>query len=154
MRACAVYSNLSRAAGLVWRAVPTRKLLSGCGFWVRKMGPYLVQFLGLVFLGFLRKYNRTWKKPVPKLGPFLVAKIAPRSGPRNQKIADLRLVFVGRPGRRLQPRGREPSPETEGGLDSEIVFWCFLGLSFWTSVLGAEMVRFWIQLRQGCGKRA
>ena len=84
----------------------------------------------------------------------MVAKIGPRSGPRNQKIADLRLVFVGRPGRRLQPRGREPSPETEGGLDSEIVFWCFLGLSFWTYVLVAVMVRFWIQLRQGCRKRA
>ena len=41
-----------------------------------------------------------------------------------------------------------------GGLDSEIVFWCCSGLSFWTYVLGAVMVRFWIQLRQGCRKRA
>ena len=116
MRACAVYSNLSRAAGLVWRAVPTRKLLSGCGFWVRKMGPYLVQFLGLVFLGFLRKYNRTWKKPVPKLGPFLVAKIAPRSGPRNQKIADLRLVFVGRPAGACSHELASRAPKLRGAL--------------------------------------
>ena len=87
-----------------------------CGFWVRKMGPYLVQFLGLVFLGFLRKYNRTWKKPVPKLGPFLVAKIAPRSGPRNQKIADLRLVFVGRPAGACSHELASRAPKLRGAL--------------------------------------